>query len=57
MDTTVTAIGNAVVAVLEDAGYMHSTIGQVRKSIKWLGGWPRNRMAFTQSSWVRNSRP
>lgn len=37
MDTTVTAIGNAVVAALEDAGYMHSTIGQVRKSIKWLG--------------------
>lgn len=37
MDMTVTAIGNAVVAALEDAGYMHSTIGQVRKSIKWLG--------------------
>ncbi|MFB9164918.1 tyrosine-type recombinase/integrase [Arthrobacter psychrochitiniphilus] len=37
MDTTVAAIGIAVVAALEDAGYMHSTIGQVRKSIKWLG--------------------
>ena len=37
MDTTVTAIGDAVVAALEDAGYMHSTIGQIRKSIKWLG--------------------
>lgn len=37
MDTTVAAIGDAVVAALEDAGYMHSTIGQIRKSIKWLG--------------------
>ena len=37
MDTTVAAIGDVVVAALEDAGYMHSTIGQIRKSIKWLG--------------------
>lgn len=37
MDTTVAAIGDAIVAALEDAGYMHSTIGQIRKSIKWLG--------------------
>lgn len=37
MDTTVTAIGDVVVAALEDAGYMQSTIGQFRKSIKWLG--------------------
>lgn len=37
MDTTVAALGDAVVAALEDAGYMNSTIGQVRKSIKWLG--------------------
>ncbi|MDQ0278848.1 hypothetical protein QO003_003151 [Arthrobacter silviterrae] len=37
MDTTVTALGDAVVAALEDAGYMNSTIEQVRKSIKWLG--------------------
>jgi len=37
MDTTVTAIGVAVVAALEDAGYMQSTINQYRKSIKWLG--------------------
>ncbi|MCQ9164197.1 tyrosine-type recombinase/integrase [Arthrobacter sp. STN4] len=37
MDTSVTAIGDVVVAALEDAGYMHSTIGQIRKSIKWLG--------------------
>jgi hypothetical protein len=37
VDTTVAAIGDAVVAALEDAGYMHSTIGQIRKSIKWLG--------------------
>ncbi|WP_211883140.1 tyrosine-type recombinase/integrase [Pseudarthrobacter albicanus] len=37
MDTTVTAIGDVVVAALEDAGYMQSTIGQYRKSIKWLG--------------------
>lgn len=37
MDTTVTAIGNVVVAALEDAGYMQSTIVQYRKSIKWLG--------------------
>lgn len=37
MDTTVTAIGDVVVATLEDAGYMQSTIGQFRKSIKWLG--------------------
>ena len=37
MDTTVTAIGDVVVAALEDAGYMQSTIGQVRKYIKWLG--------------------
>ncbi len=26
-----------VVAALEDAGYMQSTIGQIRKSIRWLG--------------------
>jgi integrase len=37
MDTTVTAIGDVVVAALEDAGYMQSTIGQFRKSIKRLG--------------------
>jgi hypothetical protein len=37
MVTTVTAIGDVVVAALEDAGYMQSTIGQFRKSIKWLG--------------------
>lgn len=37
MDMTVAALGVAVVAALEDAGYMNSTIGQVRKSIKWLG--------------------
>ncbi len=37
MDTTVAAIGDVVVAALEDAGYMQSTIGQVRKSIRWLG--------------------
>lgn len=37
MVTTVTAIGDVVVAALEDAGYMQSTIGQYRKSIKWLG--------------------
>jgi hypothetical protein len=36
MDTTVTAIGDVVVAALEDAGYMQSTIGQFRKSIKCL---------------------
>lgn len=37
MDTTVVAIGEVVVAALEDAGYMQSTIVQYRKSIKWLG--------------------
>lgn len=37
MDTTATAIGDVVVTALEDAGYMQPTIGQVRKSIKWLG--------------------
>ncbi|MGO4859438.1 tyrosine-type recombinase/integrase [Arthrobacter sp. 2MCAF14] len=37
MDTTVTAIGDVVVAALEDAGYMQSTIGQYCKSIKCLG--------------------
>lgn len=37
METTVTAIGDVVVAALEDAGYRQSTIGQFRKSIRWLG--------------------
>lgn len=37
MHTTVAAIGNVVVAALEDAGYLQSTIGQIRKSIRWLG--------------------
>ena len=37
MDTTITAIGDVVVAALENAGYRQSTIGQYRKSIKWLG--------------------
>jgi hypothetical protein len=37
MDTTVTAIGDVVVAALEGAGYSRSTIGQYRKSIRWLG--------------------
>lgn len=37
MDTTVSAIGNVVVAALEEAGYRQSTIGNYRKSIRWLG--------------------
>lgn len=37
MDTSVTAIGEAIVAALRAAGYMESTINQYRKSIKWLG--------------------
>ena len=36
MDTTVTGIGSVVVAELRAAGYMESTIGQYRKSIKAL---------------------
>ncbi|MBW4096420.1 MAG: tyrosine-type recombinase/integrase [Acidobacteria bacterium] len=37
MDTTVAGIGEVVVAALEDAGYMQSTIVQYGKSIRWLG--------------------
>ena len=37
MDTTITAIGDVVMAGLEDAGYRQSTLGQYRKSLKWLG--------------------
>ncbi len=37
MDTVVGAIGDVVVAAFEDADYMQSTIGQFRKSIRWLG--------------------
>lgn len=37
MDTTVVAIGVAVVAALEDAGYRQSTINQYRKSLRCLG--------------------
>jgi integrase len=36
MDTTVAGIGSVVVAELRAAGYMESTIGQYRKSIKAL---------------------
>lgn len=36
MDTTVTGIGSVVVAELRAAGYMESTIGQYRKTIKAL---------------------
>ncbi len=36
MDTTVTGIGSVVVAELRAAGYMESTIGQYKKSIKAL---------------------
>ena len=36
MDTTVTAIGSVVVAELRAAGYMESTIGQYKKTIKAL---------------------
>lgn len=36
MDMTVVAIGEVVVAALEDAGYMQSTIGQYRRTIRWL---------------------
>jgi integrase len=36
MDTTVTGIGSVVVAGLRAAGYMESTIGQYRKTIKAL---------------------
>jgi hypothetical protein len=34
MDTTVATIGDVAMAALEDAGYMRSTVGQYRKSIK-----------------------
>ncbi len=37
MDTTVTALGDAIVTALKDVDYMQSTINQYRKSIKWLG--------------------
>ena len=36
MDTTVTGIGSVVVAELRAAGYMESTIGQYKKTIKAL---------------------
>lgn len=36
MDTTVVTIGEVVVAALEDAGYMQSTIRQYRRTIRWL---------------------
>ncbi|AOT05844.1 tyrosine-type recombinase/integrase [Arthrobacter sp. U41] len=49
MVTTVTAIGDVVVAALEDAGYMQSTIGQVRKSIKWLGVLAKKQDGFYTS--------
>lgn len=39
MDTTVTGIGSVVVAELRAAGYLESTIGQYRKSIKALTGF------------------
>jgi integrase len=39
MDTTVTGIGSVVVAELRAAGYMESTIGQYKKSIKALTGF------------------
>lgn len=37
MDTMVSEIGERVVAALEAAGYAESTIGQYRKSLRWLG--------------------
>lgn len=37
MDISVNALGSVVVAALENAGYMRSTIDQYRTSIKWLG--------------------
>lgn len=43
MDTTITGIGEFVVAQLRSAGYMESTIGQYEKSIKALTGYARSR--------------
>ena len=41
MDTTITGIGEFVVAQLRSAGYMESTIGQYEKSIRALTGYAR----------------
>lgn len=41
MDTTITVVGEVVVAQLRSAGYMESTIGQYEKSIKALAGYAR----------------
>ena len=41
MDTTITGIGELVVAQLRSAGYMESTIGQYGKSIRALTGYAR----------------
>ena len=41
MDTTITGIGEVVVAQLRSAGYMESTIGQYEKSIRALTAYAR----------------
>ncbi len=43
MDTTVTGIGQVVVAELRTAGYMESTIGRYEKTIKALAGFVEDR--------------
>ena len=43
MDTTVTQIGEVVVAELHAAGYMNSTIGQYQKTIKGLAEFVEGR--------------
>lgn len=45
MDTTITRIGEIVVAELRSAGYMESTIGQYGKSIKAFTAYARRRGA------------
>lgn len=43
MDITITGIGAVVVAELRSAGYMESTVGNYKKSIRALSGYARRR--------------
>ena len=54
-ETTVGHVAGEVVRALYGAGYMESTIGQYRKSIRRWNGTPEARMRCTRVGWARGS--
>ena len=55
-ETTVGHVAGEVVRALYGAGYMESTIGQYRKSIRAWNGTPEARMRCTRVGWARGRR-